>query len=131
MQHLTCWIGLDDTTRENGCLWYVPGSHRWSLLPITGLAGDMDEIRTVLTPAQLEAFRPIPIELRAGECSFHHPLMVHGSHENRTAAPRRAAVINVFRDGVRSASDDPLLAGVPPIPSGRPMSGRFFPLLDA
>jgi hypothetical protein len=129
MQHLTCWIGLDDTTRENGCLWYVPGSHRWNLLPITGLAGDMDEIRTVLTPAQLEAFRPVPIELRAGECSFHHPLMVHGSYENRTAAPRRAAVINVFRDGTRSASDDPLLAGVPPIPSGHAMSGQFFPLL--
>jgi hypothetical protein len=129
MQHLTCWIGLDDTTRENGCLWYVPGSHRWNLLPITGLAGDMDEIRTVLTPAQLDAFRPVPIELRAGECSFHHPLMVHGSYENRTAAPRRAAVVNVFRDGTQSASDDPPLAGVPPVPSGRPMSGPFFPLL--
>ncbi len=129
MQHLTCWIGLDDTTRENGCLWYVPGSHRWDLLPITGLAGDMEEIRTVLTPAQLDAFRPVPIELRAGECSFHHPLMVHGSYENRTAAPRRAAVLNVFRDGTLSASDDAPLTGVPPIPTGQPMSGPFFPLL--
>ena len=128
-RHLTCWIGLDDTTRDNGCLWYVPGSHRWDLLPITGLAGDMDEIRTVLTPAQLAAFRPVPIELRAGECSFHHPLMVHGSYENRTPAPRRATVLNVFRDGTVSASTEPPLAGVPPIPAGRPMSGRFFPLL--
>src|SRR5438067_10945588 len=72
MQHLTCWIGLDDSTRENGCLWYAPGSHRWNLLPITGLAGDMDEIRGVLTDAQREAFRPVPIELKKGECSFHH-----------------------------------------------------------
>lgn len=130
MAHLTCWIGLDDTTRDNGCLWYVPGSHRWNLLPVTGLAGDMDEIRTVLTPEQLEAFRPVPIELRRGECSFHHPLMVHGSYENRTDGPRRATVINVFRDGVRSASDEPLLTGVPPIPTGQPMGGRFFPLLS-
>jgi hypothetical protein len=129
MQHLTCWIGLDDTTPDNGCLWYVPGSHRWNLLPITGLAGDMDEIRTVLTPTQLAAFRPVAIPLRAGECSFHHPLMVHGSYENRTAAPRRAAVLNAFRDGTLSASDEPLLAGVPPIPTGLPMSGPFFPLL--
>jgi hypothetical protein len=131
MQHLTCWIGLDDTTRENGCLWYVPGSHRWDLLPITGLAGDMDEIRTVLTPARREAFRPVPIELRKGECAFHHPLMVHGSYENRTDAPRRAVVINVFRDGVESASDEELLHGVPPIPKGQKMGGRFFPLLVA
>jgi hypothetical protein len=55
--------------------------------------------------------------------------MVHGSYENRTERPRRATVINVFRDGVRSASDDPLLDGVPAIPKGEPMGGRFFPLL--
>jgi ectoine hydroxylase-related dioxygenase (phytanoyl-CoA dioxygenase family) len=129
MQHLTCWIGLDDSTRENGCLWYVPGSHRWRLLPITGLAGDMDEIQTVLSEDQRAAFQPVPIELKKGECSFHHPLMVHGSFENRAERPRRATVINVFRDGVHSGSDDELLAGVPPIPRGRPMDGRFFPLL--
>jgi hypothetical protein len=130
MEHLTCWIGLDDTTRDNGCLWYIPGSHRWPLLPITGLAGDMDEIRTVLTAAQRDAFRPVAIELRKGECAFHHPLMVHGSYENRTDGPRRAAVINVFRDGVQSASDDELLCGVPPIAKGQKMGGRFFPLLS-
>lgn len=129
MQHLTCWIGLDDSTRDNGCLWYVPGSHRWNLLPVTGLAGDMDEIRTVLSEEQREAFRPVPIELKKGECSFHHPLMVHGSFENRTGQPRRATVINVFRNGVQSASDGELLQGVPPIPKGQPMAGRFFPLL--
>ena len=48
MAHLTCWIALDDSTRDNGCLYYVPGSHKWNLLPITGLAGDMNEIMTVL-----------------------------------------------------------------------------------
>ncbi len=39
MTHLTCWIALDDSTRDNGCLYYVPGSHRWELLPITGTGG--------------------------------------------------------------------------------------------
>ena len=129
MAHLTCWIGLDDTTPENGCLHYVPGSHRWELLPITGLAGDMEEIMTVLSPGQRREFRPVAIRLRRGECAFHHPLMVHGSYENRSGEPRRATVINVFRDGVRSASDSELLAGVPAIPSGHAMGGRFFPLL--
>src|SRR5262245_2148369 len=70
MAHLTCWIGLDDSTRENGCLHYVPGSHRWELLPITGLAVDMDAIRTVLPPHLAERFRPVPIELKKGEASF-------------------------------------------------------------
>jgi len=130
MAHLTCWIGLDESTKANGCVHYVPGSHRWDLLPITGLAGDMDAIKEVLSPAQWEQFtHPVAIELKAGECSFHHPLTVHGSFENATERPRRATVINAFRDGVRSDSNEPMLAGVPPIPTGQKMDGRFFPLL--
>jgi ectoine hydroxylase-related dioxygenase (phytanoyl-CoA dioxygenase family) len=129
MAHLTCWIGLDDADRDNGCLQYIPGSHRWDLLPAPQLAGGMESIRDVLTPEQLAQFQPKAIELKQGECAFHHPLMIHGSYENRTDRPRRAVVVNAFRDGVRSGSDEPLLAGVPPIPAGHPMSGQFFPLL--
>jgi Phytanoyl-CoA dioxygenase (PhyH) len=129
MSHLTCWIALDDSDRDNGCLYYVPGSHRWKLLPVTGLAGNMDEIMTVLSPEQKQAFQPVPIELKRGQCTFHHPLMVHGSYENRSQRQRRATLINAFRDGVRSASDQELLAGIPPIPPGEKMGGQFFPLL--
>lgn len=129
LAHLTCWAGLDDSTRENGCVHYVPGSHRWPDLPVTGLAGDMDAIRSVLTDEQRAGFKPVAVELKAGEASFHHPRMIHGSYANSTARPRRATVVNVFRDGVRSNSDSPLLGGVPAIPKGRPVGGRFFPLL--
>jgi len=129
MAHLSCWIGLDDSTRDNGCVHYVPGSHRWNLLPVTGLANDMNAIQSVLTNDQKAEFKPVAIELKAGECSFHHPLMVHGSFENRSNAARRGAVINVMRDSVRSTSNDPLLQGVPPIPAGEKVEGQFFPLL--
>ena len=130
MAHLSCWIGLDDSTRDNGCVHYVPGSHRWNLLPREDFANDMDAIHAALTPQQRREFNPVAIELKKGECSFHHPLMVHGSFENRTERPRRAAVINVFRDGVRSASNEPLLQGVPLIPAGAKLEGQFFPLLS-
>ncbi len=130
MQHLTCWIGLDDSTMANGCVQYIPGSHRWNLLPITGLAGDMDAIKNVLSDDQWQQFQnPVGVELQAGQCVFHHPLMVHGSSANDTDQPRRATVINVVRDGVCSYSDEPLLAGIPAIPTGEPLGGTFFPLL--
>jgi ectoine hydroxylase-related dioxygenase (phytanoyl-CoA dioxygenase family) len=130
MAHLTCWIGLDDATRDNGCVHYVPGSHRWPLLPITGLAGDMQAIREVLDDQQWAEFNePVAVELAKGECTFHHPLTVHGSFENRSDRPRRAAVINTFRDGTCSDADEPLLEGTQAIPKGQPMGGQFFPLL--
>ena len=129
MRHLTCWIGLDDATSANGCLQYVPGSHHWKLLPITGLATDMGAIESLLTGEQRTAFRPVAIPLRAGEATFHHPHLVHGSFANRTDRPRRALVLNVFRDGVCSDSDSPLLKGASIVAKGRPMQGRFFPMV--
>ena len=130
LAHLTCWIGLDDSTRENGCLQYIAGSHRWPDLPVTGLAGDMDAINAVLTEEQRAQFEsPIAIELKKGEAAFHHPRLVHGSFANHSEHSRRATVINVIRDGVKSATDEPLLEGVPVISSGEKIQGQFFPLL--
>jgi hypothetical protein len=130
MAHLSCWIALDDVDESNGALQYVPGSHRWDLLPITGLAGDIDAIRKVLTDEQWDALHhPVPMVLKRGQAAFHHPLMVHGSRENSTDRPRRAMVLNVCRDGVCSDSNEPLLEGVPVIPKGQPLGGQFFPLL--
>ena len=131
MAHISCWIGLDDSTRENGCVHYVPRSHRWQLLPRKSFANEMETILEWLTPEQRAEFKPVPIELQAGECSFHHPLMVHGSYANQTPRPRRAVVLNAFRDGVTSTSDTPLLEGVPTIPAGQKIEGQFFPLLFA
>lgn len=98
-------------------------------MPRADFANDMDAILNALTPERKREFNPVAIELKPGESSFHHPLMVHGSYENRTDRSRRAVVLNVFRDGVVSASDAPLLEGVPPVPAGKKMSGQFFPLL--
>ena len=120
LAHLTCWIGLDDSTRENGCVRYVPGSHLWPDLPVTGLAGDMDAIQSVLDEEQKRLFRPVAVELKAGEASFHHPRMIHGSYANDTDSPCRATVINVFRDGVRSNSDAPRSKASRPSPKASP-----------
>ncbi len=129
LAHLTCWIGLDDSTVENGCVQYVPGSHLWPDLPITGLTGDMETVQRLLSSRMKDEFRPVAIELNKGECSFHHARMMHGSYANITNHPRRATVINMFRDGVVSNSNEPLLEGTPVIPIGEKMGGRFFPLL--
>jgi hypothetical protein len=132
LAHLTCWIALDDATIDNGCIQYIPGSHRWGLLPVTGLVGDMDQVHDVLDDEQQEAMaNPVAVELKAGECTFHHAMLMHGSGRNRTDHSRRGAVLNVVRDGVISTVDEPLLAGQPVIGSGNPLGGAFHPLLSA
>ncbi len=129
MQHLSCWTGLDDANLDNGCLHYIPKSHQWGLLQKPALAGEMEGLKQFLSPEQQEAFNPVPIELKKGYATFHHPLLVHGSYANTSGRSRRAFVLNVFADGTTSNTDEELLHGVPPIPKGEKMKGKFFPLL--
>lgn len=130
MQHLTAWVGLDDVSEENGCLQYIPGSHRWGLLNNPVLTGEMEGLKAFLNEEQTQQLaKPTPIEMKKGYATFHHPLLVHGSFENNSERPRRAFVLNVFADGTSSMSDEALLSGVPAIGSGKKMEGKFFPLL--
>jgi ectoine hydroxylase-related dioxygenase (phytanoyl-CoA dioxygenase family) len=90
----------------------------------------MDGIQKFLSDAQKEQFdKKVAIEMKKGYATFHHPLMVHGSYENRSPRPRRAFVLNVFADGTTSDSDTEILQGVPVIPKGKVMQGQFFPLI--
>ncbi len=134
MHHLTCWIGLDDANTENGCLYFVPGSHKWGLLPITGLTGDMDAVRTILNKEQLAAFeKRVPNELPKGYASFHHPLMMHGSYANTANRPRRATVLNTMSahtlGNTAGYHRQEALSSFPPMPQDQQLDSKFFPLL--
>jgi ectoine hydroxylase-related dioxygenase (phytanoyl-CoA dioxygenase family) len=89
----------------------------------------MEGLLDYLTEEQRREFNPVPIPLKKGYATFHHPLLVHGSYENRSDRPRRAFVLNVFADGTVSNTNDELLKGVPLILKGQKMEGKFFPLL--
>ena len=135
MNHLTCWIGLDDANHENGCLYYVPGSHKWGLLPITGLAGDMEAVREVLDKSQLDSFDNKKANvLSRGYASFHHPLTMHGSYANSSDRSRRAVVINSMGPKTMSGIADfermDALKTFPPMgEDGQVLNNKFFPLL--
>lgn len=134
MHHLTCWIGLDDASKENGCLYFIPGSHKWGLLPITGLAGDMNAVKDVLNDEQLVVFeQKVANELPRGYASFHHPLTMHGSYENRSERPRRAVVINAMDHLTlgNTAGYDRIdaLKGFPTMTQDKVLDSQFFPLL--
>ena len=83
----------------------------------------------MMTAEQIAEFKPVAIPLKAGYAAFHHPLLVHGSFANYSDRSRKAFVLNVFADGTISNSDEPLLEGVPVIPKGQKMEGKFFPLI--
>jgi phytanoyl-CoA hydroxylase len=109
---LTAWVSLDDADVEAGCLWMVPGSHRWGVLEgylwqyresQLELADFRNMPRPPNLPPELEGVewpgaRPCPT--RAGEVHFHHCLTWHGSPANRSNGFRRGYAIHYMPEGV-------------------------------
>ena len=77
---ITCQVLLDDSTVENGCVRFIPGSHQF------GLVG-WDHLPYILTEDVLAMEVPVP--LKAGDATFHHSLTLHCSGPNTTPFRRR------------------------------------------
>ncbi len=82
-------VALDDVTLDNGCLWVVPGSHKLGPLAHSQvwMVGERQDM--CIPDTAFDASREQPIVMRAGDCSFHHSLLLHRSGPNRTSQRRR------------------------------------------
>ncbi|MDA0840333.1 MAG: phytanoyl-CoA dioxygenase family protein [Planctomycetota bacterium] len=86
--HVSCWLALDDATVENGCMTMIPGSHKWGPVDRRYLRAFLDD------PEIPEA---VPVELKAGECLFHHALNFHRTGANPTPNRRRGLAMHYLR----------------------------------
>ena len=92
----TCsvWIAIDDATTENGCLRFIPGSHKSRELrehennPAPGLSLPLE-----LTANQLDETTAVDITLTAGQVSLHDVFLAHSSEANTSVQPRRAMTL--------------------------------------
>ncbi len=123
--HVTCWIALDDATIESGCLHYIPGSHMGTLLPKITAADDFRSAAMRL-PAGMPA--PVPVEVLAGHCVFHHCLTIHGSYENRTPGTRRALAVAYMHPETTSVVKRDVIPGSAIFDEGQRIEGPLFPL---
>lgn len=88
MATVTAWIALDDSTADNGCMRFLPGSHgagrsyrhRTDERPDLALDLTIDEDLDLATARD--------VLLQAGQMSLHDVFLVHGSNPNRSARRR-------------------------------------------
>ncbi|MBL8696905.1 MAG: phytanoyl-CoA dioxygenase family protein [Alphaproteobacteria bacterium] len=107
----TVWLALDPSTRANGCLRVIPGSHA-----ARELYSHMTENRTdVVLTAKIDdpAFdegKAVDIELEPGQMSLHDVYMIHGANANRSPQRRAGVAIrympgtSVFERGLIATS---------------------------
>ncbi len=88
---LTCWVALDESTPQNGCVYYAKGSQR-ELRPHkrSGVKGNSLMMAVPPAPGEFEEVAGI---LPRGGVILHHCQLMHRSEPNRSARPRRGLLL--------------------------------------
>ena len=122
---ISAWIALDDATQENGCLYFMPGTHEVIVKkykdrlaandPVvsydevngnTLTCSYFDEVKIGKNMSDLIKLHPelagsktVAAPLKAGSISFHHGSLGHGAGPNMTPNWRRAMTFQFMPDG--------------------------------
>ncbi len=102
---INCQLAIDEATLENGCIQYVPGSHKWGL---------QEHERTkqtfgVFLPGHYhEREDAVAVEMAPGDGVFFNALVIHGSAANTSGRDRR---MNTFAYNVELDRAAPLFMG--------------------
>lgn len=92
----TCWLAVDEATIENGCMQFLPGSHRQPVRHHHPLHGDRNTSHTLVTDLRPDDVM-VPVPIARGDITVHGEGVLHGSGGNRTSDSWRRAYIVAFR----------------------------------
>ena len=137
---VTCWLALDDATIDSGCMHVIPESH---VDPRFDPDAHTEEQRAKEAKEITESERDKiskqpasfgkPIEIKAGECMFHHCLNFHATPPNVTENQRRAHIMIFMAKGTRvnlSQSGGHVLVPGFEVGDGEELVGKGFPASD-
>ncbi len=94
---LSIWVALDDATLANGCLWYLPGTHKTARFENVNIGHNQRDLFKLYP--EWETREAVSVPCRAGGAVFHNGLTAHGAGANMTPRPRRAMTCAYMPDG--------------------------------
>ncbi len=87
------WTAMLPANRETGCLAVIPGSHKGELLEHA--EPDWEYVNhAFLGIRDIDLDKRVHIEMSPGDTLLFHPLLVHGSGQNRSQSFRRAISVH-------------------------------------
>ena len=86
--NLTAWVALGDTSKENGGMQVLPGTHGRQLPHEDTFGADNLLTRGQQVQSGFDASRAVSLEPKAGEMTMHHSLLLHTSAGNPSAERR-------------------------------------------
>lgn len=137
-EEVTAWVALTPATVENGCMRFVPGTHRVKAVEhVDTFAKDNLLSRGQELAVQVHEADAVDVVLAAGQASLHHGHLFHASGPNRTDGRRVGVAIRYIAPSMRQTDGAKLLAAhvagqdryghfeVAPPPAGRMLEAEF------
>lgn len=104
---VTAWIALSPSTKANGAMEVIPGTHLLSQVPHRDtFAKDNMLTRGQEVAVEVDATKAVTIELQPGEISLHHVLLVHGSAPNPSPVRRIGFAARYIPTSVKQLSGE-------------------------
>ena len=90
------WFALEDTTKENGCMWAMPGGHRTALRSWFRKKEEGGTELFILDNEPISMEGIIPLEVKKGTCIVLNGLLPHYSLPNTSSKSRQAYAIHTI-----------------------------------
>ncbi|HEY0378403.1 MAG TPA: phytanoyl-CoA dioxygenase family protein [Pyrinomonadaceae bacterium] len=100
------WFALEDATRENGCLWAIPGGHRLGLKSRFLRAAGGGTRFEVYDQTPWPTDRLVPLEVKQGALILLDGLLPHMSHPNRSPRSRHAYTLHYIERDAHYPADN-------------------------
>ena len=125
----SAWIAVDDVTVDNGCLHFVPGSHRYGRQEPISLTTEGESIIDRMREQGFSVAEPVSMEMAAGGVTFHHGCTFHYAGPNLTGTPRRAFAIIYIPDHVTFTGGNDAAGAAEEMTAGGPWDHPVHPIL--
>jgi phytanoyl-CoA hydroxylase len=109
------WFAIEDATRENGCMWAIPGGHKLGLKKRFVRDGEGGTKFEILDDSPWPDFMLAPLEARQGTLIILHGLLPHLSYANASERSRHAYTLHII-DGACEYPSDNWLRRPPDMP---------------
>ena len=101
---LSIWLALQPATVANGCMWFVPGSNHFEILPHRSIGGDTRVHGLELLDDSAARRDGVPVEIPAGGAVIHHCRTLHYAGPNTTDVQRYAYITGYHAPATKRAA---------------------------
>lgn len=93
---ITVWLAIDRSTKENGCMRVIPGTHVNGFSEYQNMDAAMNTFDSGIKSESIDESKAVYFELEPGECSLHDSRIIHGALANTSPYRRCGYTMRFF-----------------------------------